>query len=66
MIQNLQQYVGKDVTVYFVHDAPPISGHCCAYTPAYDNDPEIPSIDVDGRFSYTFDALEIDHIDIIE
>lgn len=67
MLQGIDQFVGKTVVVYFVDDTDPISGYCRAYTPAYDNDPEIPSIDIKTDTNwYSLDVPDIAHIEIVE
>lgn len=67
MLQDIAKFIGKTVVVHFVDGTEPISGYCCAYTPAYDNDPEIPSIDIKAATNwYSLDIPDIDHIEIVE
>lgn len=64
---DMYQYMGKRIAVHFLDGTPPLSGLCIAYTPAYDNDPEIDSLDIRGNgVCYSIDVPDIDHIDIIE
>jgi hypothetical protein len=64
---NMYQYEGRRIVLHFSDGTPPLSGRCIAYTPAYDNDPEIASLDIQkgGRY-YSIDIPDIDRIDIIE
>jgi hypothetical protein len=62
---NFEQYVGKTIKLYFV-DGYMIQGKYVGWTPAYDNDPEIASIEIDGICHYSIDLPELDHIDIAE
>lgn len=59
------QYSGKRLRLYFA-DGQTIEGKYVGYTPAYDNDPEIASINIDGIWHYSIDIPDIDHIDIID
>lgn len=60
------RYAGKTVKVYFVDGFSPITGKYAGYTPAYDNDPEVATIDIEGDCHYSLDVPDIDHIDIVE
>lgn len=64
---DMYRYEGKSVVLHFSDGTPDISGACIAYTPAYDNDPEIDSLDIrSGNQYYTIDVPDIDHIDTID
>ncbi len=64
---DMYQYEGKDIVVHFLDGTPAMSGRCVAYTPAYDNDPEIDSLDIKKwGFYYSIDIPEIDYIEIID
>lgn len=64
---NMYQYEGKNVIVHFADGTAPIQGRCVNYTPDYDNDPEIDSIDIRTGTAYlSVDVPDIDRIDIID
>ena len=62
---DMYQYEGKNVVVHFADGTAPIQGRCVSYTPGYDNDPEIDSIDIKTGAAYvSIDVPDIASIDI--
>jgi hypothetical protein len=62
---NFDQYIGRTIKLHLV-DGHAIQGKYVGWTPAYDNDPEIASIEVDGICHYSIDLPDLNHIDIVE
>ena len=58
-------YTGMTVMLH-LKDGSQVKGKYVGYTPAYDNDPEVTSVEVNGAWNYSVDAPDIDRIDIID
>ena len=62
---NFDIYAGKTLVLH-LRDGNSVTGKYVGYTPAYDNDPEIASIEVSGICNYSIDISDIDRIDTID